>query len=55
MALAQTIIVIPLIGSLAVVALRGEDTTLAAQFTALGIPQRTRLALPSPRTAVLSP
>lgn len=45
MALAQTIIVLPLIGSLAVVALRAGDTTLPLQLAALGVPRRARFAL----------
>ena len=45
MCLAQTIIVLPLIGTLAVVALRGGDATLALQLSALGIPRRMRLVL----------
>ena len=45
MCLAQTIIVLPLIGTLAVVALRGGDAELALQLSALGIPRRMRLVL----------
>jgi len=45
MALAQTIIVVPLVGTLAVVALRAADTTLPMQLTGLGITGRRRFAL----------
>jgi tungstate transport system permease protein len=45
MAFAQFVIVLPLIGTLAVVALRGGDTTLPMQLAGLGIPRRQRLAL----------
>lgn len=45
MALAQTAIVLPLIGTLAVVALRAGDATLAAQLAGLGIGGRARFAL----------
>lgn len=45
MALAQTIIVLPLIGSLAVVALRAGDTTLPLQLAALGVTRRARFTL----------
>jgi len=51
MILAQTIIVTPLFGSLAVVALRGVDPTLRAQLTALGVPARARLRLLARETA----
>ena len=50
MRLAQTIIVLPLIGTLAVVALRGGDATLALQLSALGIPRRMRLVLLAARS-----
>lgn len=45
MALAQTVIVFPLIGTLAVVALRAGDTTLPMQLAGLGIARRRRLGL----------
>jgi tungstate transport system permease protein len=45
MGLAQTIIVLPLIGTLAVVALRGGDPTLPMQLAALGISRGRRAAL----------
>lgn len=45
MAFAQTIIVLPLIGTLAVVALRGGDPTLAMQLSGLGISRSRRLSL----------
>jgi tungstate transport system permease protein len=45
MVLAQTVIVFPLIGTLAVVSLRGGDTTLPLQLRALGIGQRQRMLL----------
>lgn len=45
MTAAQIVIVLPLIGTLAVVALRGSDTTLPMQLAGLGIPSRTRFAL----------
>ncbi|GAC1522938.1 MAG: ABC transporter permease [Polyangiales bacterium] len=45
MALAQTAIVLPLIGTLAVVALRAGDATLPMQLEGLGIPRRRRFAL----------
>jgi tungstate transport system permease protein len=45
MALAQVVIVVPLVGTLAVVALRGGDTTLPMQLAGLGIPRQHRLAL----------
>ena len=45
MALAQTIIVLPLIGTLAVVSLRGGDTTLPMQLAGLGMTRRRRLML----------
>ena len=45
MGFAQTIIVLPLVGMLAVTALRGGDTTLPMQLHGLGIPRRARLAL----------
>lgn len=45
MAIAQTAIVVPLIGTLAVVALRAADTTLPMQLAGLGIRGRARLVL----------
>ena len=45
MAIAQTIIVIPLVGTLAVVALRATDDTLSLQLAGLGVPVRARLRL----------
>ncbi|HEV2741417.1 MAG TPA: ABC transporter permease [Candidatus Elarobacter sp.] len=45
MAFAQFVIVLPLIGTLAVVAMRGGDTTLPMQLAGLGIARRHRLAL----------
>jgi tungstate transport system permease protein len=45
MGVAQAIIVFPLVGTLAVVALRGGDTTLPMQLAGLGIRRGTRLAL----------
>jgi tungstate transport system permease protein len=45
MAIAQTIVVAPLIGVLAVVALRTSDTTLPMQLAGLGVPRPRRLAL----------
>ncbi len=45
MAVAQTVIVIPLVGTLAVVALRTADTTLALQLAGLGVPTRQRFGL----------
>jgi tungstate transport system permease protein len=45
MTIAQIVIVTPLIGTLAVVALRASDPTLPMQLAGLGIPQRARLAL----------
>lgn len=45
MALAQTIIIVPLIGILAVVALRAPDTTLPLQLAALALPGRRRMTL----------
>lgn len=45
MVLAQTVIVVPLIGTLAVVALRGTDTTLWMQLAGLDISQRRRFGL----------
>jgi len=45
MALAQIVIVVPLVGILAVVALRGNDTTLSMQLAGLGIARPRRLAL----------
>ncbi len=45
MALAQIVIVVPLVGTLAVVALRGNDTTLPMQLAGLGIARRRRLSL----------
>ncbi|HYM91785.1 MAG TPA: ABC transporter permease [bacterium] len=51
MILAQTIIVTPLFGSLAVIALRAVDVTLRDQLAALGVPPRTRLHLLARETA----
>jgi len=51
MMLAQTIIVTPLFGSLAVIALRAVDPTLRDQLAALGVPARTRLRLLARETA----
>ncbi len=45
MGLAQTIIVLPLVGTLAVVALRGGDATLSMQLAGLGLARRRRAAL----------
>jgi tungstate transport system permease protein len=45
MAIAQTVIVTPLVGTLAVVALRTSDTSLALQLAGLGVPARRRFAL----------
>jgi tungstate transport system permease protein len=45
MMLAQTVIVLPLVGTLAVVALRGGDTTLSMQLAGLGVSRARRLAL----------
>jgi tungstate transport system permease protein len=45
MVIAQTIIVLPLVGTLAVIALRGADPTLATQLAGLGVSQRGRFAL----------
>jgi tungstate transport system permease protein len=45
MGVAQTIIVVPLAGTLAVVALRGGDPTLPMQLSGLGLRRRDRLAL----------
>jgi tungstate transport system permease protein len=45
MALAQTIIVLPLIGILVIVALRASDQTLPMQLAALGVPARRRFTL----------
>ena len=45
MALAQTIIVVPLIATLAVIALRTSDTTLPMQLAGLGIPRPRRFVL----------
>jgi tungstate transport system permease protein len=45
MALAQTVVVLPLVGTLAVVALRAGDPTLAVQLAGLGIAGRARVAL----------
>ena len=42
MALAQTIIVLPLIGTLGVIALRAADESLPLQLAALSIPRRVR-------------
>lgn len=45
MAFAQTVIVVPLVGTLAVVALRAADTTLPMQLAGLGIFARRRFSL----------
>jgi tungstate transport system permease protein len=45
MVIAQTIIVVPLVGTLAVIALRGADPSLAMQLAGLGVPLRGRFAL----------
>ncbi|GAC1574391.1 MAG: hypothetical protein NVS3B7_06250 [Candidatus Elarobacter sp.] len=45
MTLAQIVIVLPLVGTLAVVALRGGDTSLSMQLAGLGVARRRRLAL----------
>jgi tungstate transport system permease protein len=45
MALAQTIIVVPLVGTLAVVSLRGSDTTLPMQLAGVGMRGRERAVL----------
>lgn len=45
MALAQTIIVVPLIGTLAVIALRTSDTTLPMQLAGLEVPRLRRIVL----------
>jgi tungstate transport system permease protein len=45
MAIAQTVIVTPLVGTLAVIALRTSDTSLAQQLAGLGVPARPRFAL----------
>ncbi len=45
MIVAQTIVIIPLIGTLAVLALEAVDPTLHTQLRALGVPVRTRLVL----------
>jgi tungstate transport system permease protein len=45
MAIAQTIIVVPLIGTLAVISLRTSDDTLAMQLAALSVPRRARFCL----------
>jgi tungstate transport system permease protein len=42
MAIAQTIIVVPLVGTLAVVALRASDTTLPQQLAGMGVAARQR-------------
>lgn len=42
---AQAIIVLPLVGTLAVLALRGGDTTLPLQLAGLGMPRNARLVL----------
>jgi tungstate transport system permease protein len=51
MGAAQAIIVFPLVGTLAVLALRGGDVTLPLQLTGLGIPRTGRLALLSREVA----
>ena len=45
MAVAQVVIVVPLIGTLAVVALRGGDPTLPMQLAGLGVARRPKLLL----------
>jgi len=45
MILAQVIVIIPLVGSLAVIALRTVDATLPHQLAALGVPTATRRRL----------
>jgi tungstate transport system permease protein len=45
MGIAQTVIVAPLVGTLAVVALRTSDTSLALQLAGLGVPSGPRFAL----------
>lgn len=45
MAIAQTIIVVPLIGTLAVISLRTSDDTLPMQLAALNVPRRARVYL----------
>ena len=45
MAIAQTIIVVPLIGTLAVIALRTSDTTLPMQLAGLEVPRSRRIVL----------
>jgi tungstate transport system permease protein len=45
MVIAQTIVVVPLFGSLAVLALRAADPSLRDQLAALGVPARDRLHL----------
>jgi tungstate transport system permease protein len=51
MVLAQIVIVTPLIGALAVIALRAVDPTLRVQLAALGMPARERLRLLARETA----
>lgn len=51
MVLAQIIIVTPLFGSLAVIALRGVDPTLRGQLAAVGVPAHARLRLVARETA----
>lgn len=45
MIVAQTIVIVPLIGTLAVLALRAVDSSLNDQLVALGVPVRGRVAL----------
>ena len=45
MTIAQIIVVFPLVGTLAVLALRAGDPTLGVQLRALGVPQRARARL----------
>jgi len=45
MAVAQIVIVVPLVGTLAVIALRTSDPTLPMQLAGLGIPKRQRFVL----------
>lgn len=51
MIIAQTIVISPLIGTLAVLALRSADPSLSNQLTALGVSARARLWLLSRETA----
>jgi tungstate transport system permease protein len=51
MIVAQTIVVAPLVGTLAVLALRAVDPSLSDQLRALGVPVRKRLQLLARETA----